>query len=368
MSRVVDWGLAERAAATVIAGLPGLPGGGGQPASGGYSAAEVETRLRRGDRDRRRVRRSWARSPTPPVPELIDRRDWARNALATLAEAAAPLEERLAADLSLPGPLGPIARRGVGAAIGTEAGLAAGYAAKRVLGQYDVALFGPTAPGAAAVRGREHGRGPAQPRRRPRALPALGRPARDHARDPVRARRVARAAHGRAGRRADRGSRRGPRRGCARAIGRRLLRDPRELVRALLRGELARTLADPSGGRCSTACRRRCRWSRATPSTSWTPAPPSSGPSSTELRRRLDQRRARRGGLGELIARLLGMDLKLRQYEPARPSATRSSRRPGRDALRIVWRSPDDLPDLAELEAPDALARAGRRGTRLIKR
>ena len=43
-------------------------------------------------------------------------------------------------------------------------------------------------------------------------------------------------------------------------LARRLLRDPRELVRGLLRGGLARTFADPEQARDrSTACRRRCR-------------------------------------------------------------------------------------------------------------
>jgi hypothetical protein len=59
---------------------------------------------------------------SPPVPELVDRREWARNALAGLSDAAGPVEARVAADLDLPGPLGGIARRGVGAAIGVEAG------------------------------------------------------------------------------------------------------------------------------------------------------------------------------------------------------------------------------------------------------
>ena len=189
---VVDWGLAERAASTVIAGLPGLPGGGEPPAR----------RLRRGrGRGRVRARRSRPPPPTPgsapvaapPAPELVDRREWARNALATLAEAARPLEARLA---GRPRPPGPARRgspaRGVGRRVGAEAGLAAGYAARRVLGQYDVALFGPGRPARLlfVAENLEAARRELDADRD--ALPALGRAARDHARDPVRAGRVAR--------------------------------------------------------------------------------------------------------------------------------------------------------------------------------
>ncbi len=76
------------------------------------------------------------------------------------------------------------------------------------------------------------------------------------------------------------------------------------------------------------------------------------GPELAELRRRLEERRARRGGLGDLIARLLGMDLKLRQYEAGKAFCDAVVDEAGTDALRIVWRSAADLPDLAELEAP----------------
>ena len=41
----------------------------------------------------------------------------------------------------------------------------------------------------------------------------------------------------------------------------------------------------------------------------------STEPGYARLRERLDARRARRGGLGEVISRLLGMELKLRQYK-----------------------------------------------------
>ncbi len=130
------------------------------------------------------------------------------------------------------------------------------------------------------------------------------------------------------------------------------MRDPRELVRALLRGELARTLADPPRRRLLDRLQATMSVIEGHAEHVMDACAADLGPALTELRRRLDERRARRGGLGDLIARLLGMELKLRQYEPGRRSATRSSPRRGPTALRVVWRSPADLPDLAELDAP----------------
>ena len=69
-------------------------------------------------------------------------------------------------------------------------------------------------------------------------------------------------------------------------------------------------------------------------------AAPELGPELAELRERLDRRRARRGGLGEVIARLLGIDLKLRQYELGKAFCDGVAERGGADALRLVWRSP----------------------------
>ena len=64
---------------------------------------------------------------------------------------------------------------------------------QKCAGQYDVALIGPTRA-AAAVRGAEPVLGATAPGGRPRALPQLDRPARDHARSAVRRGALAEAA------------------------------------------------------------------------------------------------------------------------------------------------------------------------------
>jgi uncharacterized protein (DUF2342 family) len=81
-----------------------------------------------------------------------------------------------------------------------------------------------------------------------------------------------------------------------------------------------------------------------------------------DLRRHLDRRRARRGGLGDVLGRLLGIDLKLRQYELGKSFCDAVVTKSGPEALTAVWRSPADLPDMGELENPerwlDRVARA----------
>jgi coenzyme F420 biosynthesis associated uncharacterized protein len=349
VSGVVDWGLGERAAATVIAGLPGR--GPAAPDPDRYRAAEVEAACA----EAISTAAAYAGLGTvehPPPPELIDRRAWARNALATLAEAAEPLEARLADDLGLPGPLGTIARRGVGAAVGTEVGLAAGYAARRVLGQYDLALFGPPRPARllfvaenmdAARRNLEADR--------EIFLRWVALHETTHVIQFERVEWLAAHMRSLAGRLVE-GAAEGLGAAGLTAIGRRLIRDPREFVRALLRGELARTLADPERRRLLDRLQATMSVIEGHAEHVMDACAAEHGPALAELRRRLDERRARRGGLGELIARLLGIDLKLRQYEDGKAFCDAVVEEAGPEALRLVWRSEADLPDLDELESP----------------
>ena len=79
--------------------------------------------------------------------------------------------------------------------------------------------------------------------------------------------------------------------------------------RARARGRRARAQGDhrpPPGG--------RWRSSRATPSTSWTPPARDVLPSLPKLRESLERRRREKPPLVKLLERLLGLDLKMRQY------------------------------------------------------
>jgi putative hydrolase len=81
-------------------------------------------------------------------------------------------------------------------------------------------------------------------------------------------------------------------------------------------------------------------------------------PAYARLRGRLEARRESRAGLGEVIARMLGLELKLRQYRLGKGFCDAVVAEAGIEGLNRVWREPEALPTLAELERPvDWLAR-----------
>ena len=348
MSGIVDWGLAARSADLVIAGIPGRRP---ERTPATYSATEVE-RACEAAIELAAGYAGLGRVADPPVPELLDRRRWAQNALRSLAEAAAPLEARLGADLELGGPLGAVVRRGIGAAIGAETGLAAGYAARRVLGQYDIALFGrPRPPRLLFVADNL-----AAARASLDAEPGLFLEwvALHETTHVIQFDRVEWLVPHLRGLVTEllEGTAAGIDATALARIARRALRDPRELARALIHGELARLLTEPRTRALLDRVQATMSMVEGHAEHVMDAGAAERGPALDQLRRRLDERRARRGGLGDLIARLLGMDLKLRQYELGKAFCDRVVAAAGPDALRLAWRSPDDLPDLAELEHP----------------
>ena len=77
-------------------------------------------------------------------------------------------------------------------------------------------------------------------------------------------------------------------------------------------------------------------------------------PSLPKLRAALDRRRRSQSGLSRLVARLLGLELKLRQYEQGKFFCDEIVRERGPGALHHLWSSPEALPTLAELRDPRA--------------
>jgi coenzyme F420 biosynthesis associated uncharacterized protein len=338
----VDWSLAERTAGA-LAGT-----GGASYAAGAIRDACEQAYEPAAD---------YARLPapaSPPMAELVDRRGWSRAALHTLAEAAAPMERRLADELSLPGPLGPIARAAVGGGAGIEAGVAVGYAARRVLGQYDVALFGGERPGRLLFVGpniegarAELDADPAlflrwialhevthvlQLEGVPWLLPHLRSLASeliDSAAEGIDPEAV-------------------------KALIRRAVRGPREVASRLLRGELFDLLTSPE--RRATVDRLQAAMSviEGHAEHVMDACARSLDPGLEALRGRLEARRDRRGGLSDVVARLLGLELKLRQYRLGKRFCDAVATAAGPEAVAAVWSSPEALPDLDELAHPDA--------------
>jgi putative hydrolase len=76
-------------------------------------------------------------------------------------------------------------------------------------------------------------------------------------------------------------------------------------------------------------------------------------PGYARLRSVLEAERERRGRLDAIVARLLGLDWKLRQYALGKRFADSVASHAGIEGLNAVWRGPEALPTLAELERPE---------------
>jgi putative hydrolase len=83
-------------------------------------------------------------------------------------------------------------------------------------------------------------------------------------------------------------------------------------------------------------------------------------PSLDRMRAAMDARRRTRSPTLRLLDKLLGMDMKLRQYQDGRGFCDAIVAAGGTAALDIAWRSPQDAPTLDELRDPGRwLARQG---------
>lgn len=128
---MIDWTLAERLG-TYVAGDP--PGG--TALAGDLHAVSREARERVALYTRLDPMRAI------PDPEAVDRRDWLRANLKSFRVILEPL----ASKLDKPGALGH-AGRAIGAVVaGAEVGGLLGLLAQRVLGQYDLVLLDPSSP------------------------------------------------------------------------------------------------------------------------------------------------------------------------------------------------------------------------------
>jgi len=70
------------------------------------------------------------------------------------------------------------------------------------------------------------------------------------------------------------------------------------------------------------------------------------------LREALDRRRTDRSGLMRILERLLGLEMKLRQYQQGKAFCDAVVAAGGIAALNRVWEGPDRMPSLAEIDDP----------------
>jgi coenzyme F420 biosynthesis associated uncharacterized protein len=341
--RFVDWTLAQRVAL-------GVAGGGAEP--GYFSAVTVESAC---EEATGLVIEYTGLTPARPLPrpEVIDRAEWARVGLRTLREVSQGFEAQIAGGMKAPGPLGGVARSIAGAAAGAEAGVAVGYGARRVLGQYDVALVESdreerllfVAPNLASTHA-QLGETPEVFVRwiaiheTTHAVQFTSVPwLRGHLADLLEQLIQGASAQ------IDRASLQG--------LAKRVLRsDPRRTIRSLLQGDFARMLAGPGQTLVLDRLQTAMSVIEGHAEHVMDAAAASSEPGYARLRARLDARRARRGGLGEVISRLLGMEMKLRQYRLGKAFCDAVADEAGIDGLNRVWSGPEALPSAEELERP----------------
>ena len=130
---MVDWSLARQVAR--LAAGSGEPGPDPDVAA---VSAEMEEHVAAYTRLR----------PATPVPaaELVSREEWGQINLGTLSGLLDPVAERLEGRMDFAGPLAGVLKAGASATLAAEAGLVMGYLSQRVIGQYEVSLLGGEAP------------------------------------------------------------------------------------------------------------------------------------------------------------------------------------------------------------------------------
>jgi coenzyme F420 biosynthesis associated uncharacterized protein len=285
-----------------------------------------------------------------PTAELVGRSEWAATNLDSLSELLDPVAARLDRRLDFAGPLAGALRLGAGATLAAEAGLVLGYASTRVLGQYELSLLPPERP--------------------PRLLyvaPNLDRAVRDlsvdrdsffgwiaiheltHAlqfqsvawlRDHLRG--LIREYLDTVEVRIDSGA----------AGGLPSLPRPAQIVDAFREGGLAALVQTREQRELMNRIQSAMAVIEGYAELVMDALGPELLPAYAGLREAMDRRRRSRSAPERILERLLGFDLKMRQYEMGRAFCEAVVKEGGLEALNRVWRSPDALPTLSELRHP----------------
>jgi coenzyme F420 biosynthesis associated uncharacterized protein len=340
---LVEWDLCERVALTLA----------GSPQGPSIDQADID-RTAAGTVDL--VREYTRLDPVGklPPPEAVDRPEWIRTNIGAIRDMSGELERRMAGSLPTAGPLAPLARSLVGIAAGVELGVALGYMGRKVLGQYEVALFGP-----------------ARPPRLMFVAPNLAEAQRrlDADRDLLlhwialhESTHVVQFAAvpwlrehigGMVEELLDASSIRFGFDDLRAAIRRLLPPDPRRLAETFREGGLVSLLAGPEQARVIRRLQATMAVIEGYSEHVMDAVGENLDPRYARLRDLLEANRDRRGALDAVVGRLLGLDMKLRQYRLGKAFSDAVAERSGIEGLNRVWSSPDALPSIEELEDPD---------------
>jgi coenzyme F420 biosynthesis associated uncharacterized protein len=334
---MVDWRLAERVA-DAVAGEDGAK----PPLADGVDIAAMAVRARA------RVADYAQLQPViePPPPEAIGRRAWSRANLETMRGTLEPLVDRLGS--------GPLQSAG-GVLIGAEAGGIVGFMGRSVLGQYELALLDPERPARLLL-----------------VVPNLREAARTF--DAQEAEllewvvfhEITHAVQF-TGVEWLRGHLAGMLRELLDSVSVQIdasallrlpkLQDVRSAWDSVRNGGLVHAVAGPE----RKAIIDRLQASMALIEGHAEHVMDAAGaavlPSLPKLRESLERRRREKPPLVKLIERLLGLDLKMRQYVIGKRFCDAVVRDWGIDGLNRAWAAPDLMPTLDELDDPAAWVR-----------
>ncbi len=335
---MVDWGLARQIAA--------LAAGRGTEEEPPFDAAALSVEMEPAVAGYTRLALA---SPTPPA-EVVSRAEWASVNLTPLAHILDPVAARLDDRLSFAGPLAGALRMGASATLAAEAGLVMGYLSSRVLGQYDVSLLGaetdprllfvgPNLAGAVRdldVDAEAFGRWICA-HELTHVFQFQGVPwLREHMAGLLR--RYVETLEVRI----EKGS----------AGGLPSLPDPQKLVSAFREGGLAALVQSPEQRAVMDEVQAAMSVIEGYSEHVMDRVAAEFIPDHEKLRAAMDRRRASRSAPQRIIERLLGFDVKLRQYEQGKKWADEVAALAGIEGLNRVWVSPAALPTAAELRYP----------------
>src|SRR3954469_1529018 len=298
--------------------------------------------------------------PIPP-PELVGRPEWAEVNVESLANLIGPVADRLGGRLQGTGPFAGALRAAAGATVAAGCGLVLGYMSQRVLGQYELSLLEPERPPrllfvepnlARAVRDLEidadsflrwivlhevtH------------VLQFAGVPwLRDHMGSLMReylATVEVRIERGAAG-------------------GLPSMPDMRALVERFREGGLVALVQTREQRDIFDRIQAVMSVIEGYSEHVMDAVGEKVLPAYEGLREAMERRRRSRSAPERVLQRMLGLDLKMRQYEQGKRFCDAVASRHGVAMLNRVWESPEALPTLAELDDPEGwVARV--RGTR----
>jgi coenzyme F420 biosynthesis associated uncharacterized protein len=334
---VIDWSLTER-----VAGMLSGDAGPGVPRP---RLAEVAAQS-----ERLVSEYAGLRAPAPlPEPELLARPDWVRANLRSLGPTLEPLAARLGEGL---GPATPVVRAGAGGLLAIELGVVIGYMSRRVLGQYELVILDPDAPPRLLFVGPNLDEAGA----------AFGA-AEDDLLTWVALHEVTHALQfaGVPWLRAHLAGLLGELLGALEVSvdASRLLRLPtredlRAMVDAVSQGGLIELVTSPSQRETIDRMQATMAVLEGHAEHVMDAVGAEIVPSLPRLREAMDRRRGSASAPARLLQRLLGLELKLRQYELGKAFVDGVVERGGIAALNRVWDGPGVIPTLSELEDPDA--------------